>query len=279
MKKSHWVMIAASIALIGVFFIAWRATQSYQPVLQRIDQSPESLKSYRDSVREARQAGYLKSYAAPAGSGSLSMAFVSPAFMALDYDDKEEILKNLYSIYFNGTREADHVLILDSINAAKIGKYRPCYGLLKDPEWTRSDKIALWQTTIGGLGTIIIIVGLGLAFWELRSAAKSLRMSTHIATADAVNDINMLIAGDQEIRKVTGETPAETLAHVRLNRFEQMFLLSRDRLIGADAMKGVNAWVGDSMKKPEMRLHWPSSRRYFSDAFGEWIDSLSGTVS
>lgn len=139
-----------------------------------------------------------------------------------------------------------------------------------------------------------LAVGIGLFFTvrqlkynaeQLKSAAdsleetkRSLRVSVHNATAEAVNSINEFIAANADLQAAAGESPSELLAHVRFNRFEQVHALWREGFLDEQALECTKAWIADSMKKPEMQGSWKTCRRYYRADFCDWVDSLTTTL-
>jgi hypothetical protein len=55
--------------------------------------------------------------------GNLPRVWVRPAFYALDFDQKQDVIGVVYAFYFDGSNISDLVRIYDSKSGREIGSY------------------------------------------------------------------------------------------------------------------------------------------------------------
>ncbi len=108
----------------------------------------------------------------------------------------------------------------------------------------------------------------------VKEAVRAIRVSVHNSTADAVNDINELILGDEALLQANKESKPEVLRHIFFNRFEQLHTLHREGLMDSESWESTQRWVSHKMADPDIRKTWLDAKQYFRYDFVEWIDAL-----
>lgn len=113
---------------------------------------------------------------------------------------------------------------------------------------------------------------------SVKEAVRAIRVSVHNATADAVNDINELVIGNDELLQANKESKQEVLRHIFFNRFEQIYTLHFEKLMDAQSWESSERWISHKMTDPEMRATWSSVKLHYRKDFANWIDDLSSST-
>lgn len=140
---------------------------------------------------------------------------------------------------------------------------------MNQPSWT--DVGQFW---LAFLTFVVTTIGLALIVWQVRQAAKAQQFEANNATANSINELNQLLLGDPELLQINGETREEVLCHLKLNRFEQLFVLHEDGLMHQLAWESTHVWVQAALRNPVMQRVWPGCRSTYRADFAKWIDLL-----
>lgn len=143
---------------------------------------------------------------------------------------------------------------------------------MNEPNWTE-----VWQLNVSLATLVVTIVGLGFIWWQVSQSNRSQRVEVNNSVADSINELNQLLIADETLLKINGESKAEVLCHLKLNRFEQLFVLHQEHLLDEDAWSSTIKWVRLSMTRNEMKDAWPNCRDYYRPDFARWVDLIIET--
>ncbi len=109
---------------------------------------------------------------------------------------------------------------------------------------------------------------------SVKEAARGMRLLAINASADAINSLNEAILDHPELLESLGDTKDDTFAHIIFNRFEQIYVLWRERLVDEVDWRSEKQWVRNTLANPAMRERWDRSRSYFRQDFVNWVEDL-----
>jgi hypothetical protein len=143
---------------------------------------------------------------------------------------------------------------------------------MSETSWTD-----VWQIWISIATLVVTVIGLFAIWYQVKQSNRSQRVEVHNSTADSINELNQIIVTDDELLKANKETKEEVLCHLKLNRFEQLFVLHKEGLLDHDGWNSTIEWVRHSMSGDEMKRMWPSSKRFYRADFAAWVELLMST--
>lgn len=91
---------------------------------------------------------------------------------------------------------------------------------MNEPSWTDVGQFFVSLITL-----LVTIAGLIFIYLQVKQSNRSQRVEVNNSTADSINELNQLLVTDETLLKVNNESKAEVLCHLKLNRFEQLFVL------------------------------------------------------
>ena len=113
--------VLVTLAAAGAILV-WTNHGSQHMLAERAEDSAENRVKYSEGIQRAKADGFLKSCAAPYKKGGEAFATVTPEFLNLDFDAKETIIANVFSLYVSGDEVAG-VTLLESKNNKRVGRY------------------------------------------------------------------------------------------------------------------------------------------------------------
>jgi hypothetical protein len=147
-----------------------------------------------------------------------------------------------------------------------------------------TDKIALLSATAAWVQALLLIATVLFLFHQtatankgVSEALKSTRVLAMNSTAESLDGLNRLLIEHEDLCQMFGYTRSEAMAHCLLNRFDQLYALSREGLLKPDHAQSLEEWVRLEMSKPVLLAAWRDARSLFDRDFGAWLDTLTGT--
>lgn len=116
------------LGLISIIVLANMAgeTKPPSPSPPVFDQSPAHQAKRKDAIQRAIGAGWFGKVTDASGRPE---AWVTPAFMALDFDVKRAALAGVYGYYFDGSAPYRRLFLIDNQTGRKVGEFSPKHGL------------------------------------------------------------------------------------------------------------------------------------------------------
>ena len=98
------------------------------PVKAPITRSPEQQRAHREFIQKMIDAGLFTKVESIAG---MPRVWVTAKFMVMQFSRQEKVVSAVYAYCFDGSRDSDIVVLIDSMSGTKVGVYGRAHGGLK----------------------------------------------------------------------------------------------------------------------------------------------------
>jgi hypothetical protein len=127
----------------------------------------------------------------------------------------------------------------------------------------------------GIVGTLTLMVTLGIVAWQTTHTAKQTKLNTIISYYQYLKDVNIVLLEHTDMaQQVVGDTQEDAMATIALITLELSFKLHQQRLMGSSWWKGDREMAIDLLKKEQVRLHWEQYKHIYDQEFASFIDTL-----
>jgi hypothetical protein len=127
----------------------------------------------------------------------------------------------------------------------------------------------------GAVGTLTLMVTLGIVAWQTTHTAKQTKLNTIVSYFEYLKDVNIMLLEHTELsQRIVGDTKEDAIATIALITLELSFKLHQQRLVGSSWWQGDREMAVGLMKKGPLRLHWERTKHIYDHEFVEFIDNL-----
>lgn len=127
----------------------------------------------------------------------------------------------------------------------------------------------------GAVGTLTLMVTLGIVAWQTTHTAKQTKLNTIISYYQYLKDVNIVLLEHTDLaQQVVGDTKEDAMATIALITLELSFKLHQQCLMGSSWWKGDREMAVDLLKKEQVRLHWERYKHIYDQEFATFIDTL-----
>lgn len=127
----------------------------------------------------------------------------------------------------------------------------------------------------GIVGTLTLMVTLGIVAWQTTHTAKQTKLNTIISYYQYLKDVNIVLLEHIEIgQQIVGDTKEDAMETIALITLELSCKLHQQRLIGSSWWRGDREMAVHIIKREQVRLHWEQNKHMYDHEFVEFIDNL-----
>ena len=127
----------------------------------------------------------------------------------------------------------------------------------------------------GAVGTLTLMVTLGIVAWQTTHTAKQTKLNTIISYYQYLKDVNIALLEHPELsQRIVGDAKEDAMATIALITLELSFKLHQQRLVGSSWWEGDKEMAADLMKKEPLRLHWERYKHVYDHDFVVFMDNL-----